>query len=423
MKTHNNTAITARPVPTYGQEPAIVLVQLPGACSRHTSSRSVYPPLGLCQLAAMVPPGRCPVIDADAADLSLVQTIDAIRATGTPLVGMTMTSGNHVEVRDATRAIHGAGLKVIIGGPLPTIDPKLSAAVLPEADWFFRGEAEQVFADIVDRARIGLPLDGLPGIFRPRQVVPPVRLRDHAGLPFPTFAGLPIERYRCRDNVRSPMVTMMTSFGCRHRCAFCAGHVLCGRGLRCRPVNEVLDEIQRLSADGVREISFSDDGFTADRNRAIELCTGMIDREIDMTWFCNARADELAPDVLAAMKDAGCHQIYIGFESGDQRILNAVRKDTTVETMVRAADMVHASGITLSAGFIVGLPGEDDRSIAATADFIGRVRPDKAQFTTFTALPGTALYRQIGSAGFHQIGTAQTEAWRELLQRAWSGTK
>jgi radical SAM superfamily enzyme YgiQ (UPF0313 family) len=202
-----------------------------------------------------------------------------------------------------------------------------------------------------------------------------------------------------------------------HRCAFCASHALYGR-LRFFTVPSVVDELERLVRQlGVRELSFVDDAFTLDRERSLHLCQEMLRRQLELSWFCNARADELDDELVQNMAEAGCHQVYLGFEAGSQRILDSVGKGLKVEQLVRAAELLARHGIARSVGFIVGLPGEDDASVAETIGLAQRVSPERLQFTRFCPLPGSKLASDRSPARFHDQGEDRIGQWIQRCYR------
>jgi radical SAM superfamily enzyme YgiQ (UPF0313 family) len=139
----------------------------------------------------------------------------------------------------------------------------------------------------------------------------------------------------------------------------------------------------------------------------------MVERGLTLSWFCNARADQVTPQLAEAMARAGCHQVYLGFESGSQAILDRIHKGATVEELERGAALLKTHGIARSVGFVVGLPGETDETVAASIKLAQRVRPERLQFTRFTPLVGSPLehYKPLGLAGFHQRGADPVGTW------------
>lgn len=406
--------------------PLVVLVQPPGACKAFTRSRSVYPPLGLCQVAATVLPAEVVILDADGLGLDDAQAQAAILALQPRLVGFTVTSYTLELIEKFAAPLRDAGIVGMAGGPHASLAPLDVLARCASLDYVVRGEGEVIFPQLCERLRLDQSLIGLPGLCARRgrediHLDPTiVQVQDFSALPFPRLQGLPVERYFCPDARQRPMVTMMTTRGCPHRCGFCSSPVVMGKKVRGPSVQAVLDELTRLiSEHGVREISFVDDVFTINARRTLALCRGMSERRLNLSWFCNARADQITPELAEAMALAGCHQVYLGFESGSQDILDRIHKGATVAQLERGAALLKAAGIARSVGFVLGLPGESDETIDASIRMAQRVRPERLQFTRFTPLVGSPLqhFRQPGEAGFHRRGADRVGAW---ISRAYA---
>ncbi len=172
-----------------------------------------------------------------------------------------------------------------------------------------------IFPSLVDCLQKGLDLSTLPGVLvrgtdKPLPEILRVKEREFKSLPFPRLDGLPIHNYWCPDARKLPMVTFMTARGCPFKCGVCNSPQLFGKAVRGWEVPAILDELQRLTVEeGVLEVSFVDDVFTAVPRSTLELCRGMIERRLGLSWFCNARADQINGTLAAAMAEAGCHQV------------------------------------------------------------------------------------------------------------------
>lgn len=409
----------------------VVLVQPPGVCRTFTRSHSVYPPLGLCQLAATCDPADVCILDAEGLGWDDSQTHAEVRARKPLLVGVTVTSYTLELVERFVAPLRKAEISIIVGGPHASLAPLDVFARCPSVDYVVRGEGEVIFSELVRRLKNGLSLAGIPGLCYRKSDgsihldATILQVADFSSLPFPSLQGLPIDRYFCPDAKQRPMLTMMTARGCPHRCAFCSSPSVMGKKVRGWTVAAVLDELTHLSQKGgVREISFVDDVFTINQRRTLTLCQGMIDRKLNLSWFCNARADQITPELAERMAAAGCHQVYLGFESGSQEILDRIQKGATVEDLERGAERLKEVGIARSIGFVLGLPGETDETVEASIVLAKRVRPERLQFTRFTPLVGSPLehFRQPGLVGFHQRGKDEVGDWIDRAYAASAGT-
>lgn len=405
----------------------VVLFQPPGACRTFTRSSSIYPPLGLCQLAAVAGGELAVVLDADAEGWSTEESLREVLARRPRLVGFTATSFTLDLIEAHARGLRDAGVTVIVGGPHATLEPLDVFRGCSSVSFVFRGEGEPVFRELCERVAAGKDLRGIAGVCirgeLPASEDPP-RVASFDTLPWPTFSGLPVARYRCPDAKTLPMVTMMTARGCPHHCGYCSSPVLFGSKPRGWAPAAVVDEIERLQREhSVKQISFVDDVFSLPRGRALMLCREIARRGIVISWFCNARADQIDPELAEAMARAGCHQVYLGFESGSQRILDGVGKGVTVAELEYGAAVLKAVGIDRSVGFVVGLPGENDESVAESIALAHRVQPERIQFSAFTPLPGTPLGDGVARVRgtFHSKRHDQVGEWRARMYDACRG--
>ena len=174
-----------------------------------------------------------------------------------------------------------------------------------------------------------------------------------------------------------------------------------GRKLRFRSVENIIAEFQYItdSIPFVKEIFIEDDTFTLKKERVRRFCTGLIDRNIKVAWSCNARAD-LDYETLKLMKKAGCRLIIVGYESGSNEILQSIKKGITIEKAKVFTRDAKRAGLLVHGDFIIGLPGETERTAQATLDYIQEIKPDIIQVAVATPIPGTAFYDYVKNNGF-----------------------
>lgn len=139
--------------------------------------------------------------------------------------------------------------------------------------------------------------------------------------------------------------------------------------------------------------------------------------EIKISWFCNTRADHVDGEIAEAMKKVGCHQTYLGFESGSQIILDNIKKGTTIIRLAKSAKILRQNGINRSIGFVLGLPGENEETVIQSIELAQRLQPERLQFTRFTPLVGSPLENyKFKENGFHRQGNDQIGIW---IQKAY----
>ncbi|MBI4229213.1 MAG: radical SAM protein [Planctomycetes bacterium] len=196
---------------------------------------------------------------------------------------------------------------------------------------------------------------------------------------------------------RPPFMTTVTSRGCPAKCSYCTAPYFYGEKVRFRTPPNVLAEMRHLRDRGFREVYFRDEVFTIHRPQVRALCSAIVQEGLqkDLTWICNARVDMIDRETISAMKEAGCRVIKFGVESGDQGILDAARKGATLAEAVDAFRGCAEEGIETHAHFMVGMPGDDERSIEATIRFAERLDPTTATFGICTPYPGTPLFEEV----------------------------
>src|SRR6266571_515708 len=285
----------------------------------------------------------------------------------------------------------------------------------PALDVYLRHEYETVGPALVDALDRGMPLDGIPGLaFRcdghvsVNRDAPPIK--DYDGLPLPAYDLLSsLDPYFISAPACRPFTIMYASKGCPYACSFCT---VARTAWRFRSAESVLEELRFLvDRFGLRTVSFFDETFTMNKRRVRELCDGIRRERLDLRWYCNTRVHLVDPDLLKTMRAAGCSGISFGVESGNQRVLDSVSKQATVEQAARAIQWTKEAGIKTYCAFILGLPGETWDSAMDTIRFAMQTLPNGAQFNVLAPYPGTELYETL-----RRDGLIPELDWRQMYQ-------
>ena len=187
---------------------------------------------------------------------------------------------------------------------------------------------------------------------------------------------------------------IMTSRGCPFSCDFCSKPVF-GNEFRARASSNVADEIEEVISLGYSRIWFADDCFTLDRNRLLEICDEIIKRGLKIGWECLSRVDTLDPETVDKMKRAGCLRMFFGVESGNDVVLALMKKQITTTQVRKALSLCKNSGIKAGAFFILGYPGENNKTVLETTKFASSLPLDYLSFTLPYPIPGTPLYERL----------------------------
>jgi anaerobic magnesium-protoporphyrin IX monomethyl ester cyclase len=265
-------------------------------------------------------------------------------------------------------------------------------------DVIVKGEGEETTKELVEAIGRGIPLNGVKGItFRGGNEMidtdPRPFIKNIDDIPFPSRDLLPMSLYEFNG---VGYTTMLTSRGCPFKCSFCSSSRLFGGYWRGRSPENVLREMKIIYDEySVRNIEFLDDTFTLNQKRAEKICDGIIEQGWDISWGASSRVDTLSRKLVEKMKKAGCWILFLGIESGSQRILDAMRKGITIEQAKKAVRMVKEAGIRVLGSFIIGFPQDTLETIRETIKFAKRLNLDYAQFSILTPYPGTPLFDYV----------------------------
>ncbi|HEO72342.1 MAG TPA: B12-binding domain-containing radical SAM protein, partial [Candidatus Hydrogenedentes bacterium] len=252
------------------------------------------------------------------------------------------------------------------------------------ADCVMRGEAESALPELLESGRIEGVIDAEPPM-------------DLDALPMPARERLDLDFYASSGEELAGLsyrtLGVITSRGCPFHCTFCANSKR-ATALRFHSPERVIEEIRYLvERHDIESIAFYDELMATDAKRFQAICERLIDTGLNrLRWECQVHPRTVRRELLPLMKEAGCVQVALGFESGSQAMLNRIRKNTTVEKNIEAARLVREAGLRLRGCFLFGIPGETREDVAATRRFIKEARIDFASMHFLTPYPGTALF-------------------------------
>jgi len=184
---------------------------------------------------------------------------------------------------------------------------------------------------------------------------------------------------------------MMTSQGCPYKCAFCAKNY---KTVRLRNLGKVFEEIAQIHLTfGYNAIAFPEDIFILYKTRVEKICNCL--KEFGIIWRCLVRADLIVKygmDFLKIMADSGCIEVGMGIESGSDEILETINKGETVDIIKTAIKMLKDSGIKVKGFFIVGLPGESQKTLDETRKFLEEISLEDVDIKIFQPYPGSPIW-------------------------------
>jgi anaerobic magnesium-protoporphyrin IX monomethyl ester cyclase len=217
-------------------------------------------------------------------------------------------------------------------------------------------------------------------------------LQDMDILPFPARHLLNNSLYT-RPDTDEMMTSIQTNKGCPAGCVYCLVKSVAGEKIASRSPEKIAEEMEICKKEyGIKNFYFRSDTFTFNKDWMIEVCKEIINKKMDVNWCCNSRVDTIDKERIEWLKKAGCWMIGFGTESGDQRILDEMRKGTTLKQAEEAVELCSRHGIKTYLFWVMGLPWEDEVSIKNTIKFAKRLKGDFAEFHIAYPFPGTEFY-------------------------------
>jgi hopanoid biosynthesis associated radical SAM protein HpnJ len=377
-----------------------------GAGARYQAKREItsfWYPTWLAQPAALVPGSK--LIDAPPHNqtvddvLAIAQDYDlVIMHTSTPSLANDVKCAETIKAQKPDTEIGFIGAHV-------AVLPEETLKENPIIDFVCRNEFDYTCKEVAE----GRPYGEITGLsYREKDgniKHNPERelIHDWDAMPsvLPVYArDLEIKKYFI-GYLLHPYISFYTGRGCPAKCSFCLWpQTIGGHNYRAKSpeaVGREMAEAKAIFGDSVREYMFDDDTFTIDKQRAIAISEYL--KKLKVTWSCNARAN-LDYDTLKTLRDNGLRLLLVGFESGNQEILDGIRKGIKLEVARKFMENCRKLGITVHGTFIIGLPNESQETIEETIRFACEVSPHTIQVSIAAPYPGTELYRQAQANGW-----------------------
>ena len=364
-------------------------------------SHLITPPLGLGYVSAYLKKYGHEVLFIDGLNQNLTNDQIVEQVKDYPVVGITVLTAFYLEAKDLMKRLQAVGKIVVLGNVHPTVMPEETLKD-SGADYLVIGEGEITVLELVNALEKKLPIDNIKGLycretavkFQPREFI-----KNLDELPFPDWPAMDPRRYQKAPHgaiiKNFPVAPVTTSRGCPYECKFCVSPKFWQRQIRFRTPENVIAEIEYLVKNfGVREIHFEDDNLTLRREHIEKICNLIIEKKLNISWATpnGIRADKVDEALLRLMKKAGCYYVVFGVESGNQEILNNIKKHETLEDIEKAIRLAAKVGLMTQGFFILGLPGETEQTVKNSIEFAKRVPLDRAQFLLLDLLPGSELW-------------------------------
>jgi hopanoid biosynthesis associated radical SAM protein HpnJ len=380
-----------------------------GAGARYQARREVrsfWFPTWLALPAALIEDSK--LIDAPAHDMDWDMTLS--KCKGYELIILHTSSpsiGNDVKFAEALKNLNPKALIGFIGAHVAVL-PEQSLKRSEVIDFVCQKEFEYTIKEISD----GVPFEKVNGISYQKEGKifhnPPRELiKNLDDLPFITNVykrDVQVEKYY-NGYLQHPYLSLYTGRGCPALCTFCLWpQTIGGHRYRTRTPESVYQETKLAKElfPQVKEFFYDDDTLTANLPRAREIAKKI--GPLGITWSCNSRAN-VSYDSIKVMKENGLRLFLVGFESGNQQILDNIKKGVRVETMRKFMEDCKKLGVIVHGTFIMGLPGETRETIQETINFAKELDPLTIQVSIAAPYPGTELYEQAMKNDWFVKGT------------------
>jgi len=361
----------------------------------------LHPPMGVSYVASVLRESEhLPmIIDAVADGLDNQEVFEKLKKFKPDVIIVQTVTPLYRDTMEEVRLYKENFGYIGVAGPHVTVFP--DDALKDGADFVIRGEPEYTIRDLVNNIQDDKVWDGIEGLsFRKDSENIHNKDRDLIknldDLPFPARDLLPNEKYILPFTKQKEYTIILTSRGCPNQCVYCGTHIYYGRLYRMRSAKNVVDEIEDvIKTLGINHFSFWDDTFTISKKHVLDICDVIINRGLDVYWYCLSRANTIDQEMVLKMKEAGCYHIQFGFESGSNKILEYMKKGITVDDINKALEITKKAGMEISALFLMGFPTETEEDIRKTIDLAKDPAIDYAQFNIVTPYPGTELYDMV----------------------------
>lgn len=377
-----------------------------------------YAPLGLLYLSSYL---RGAGFDVEIYDSTFGSRENLFRLLQTEKPATLGIYANLMTRRNALAILQCAlecGWRVVMGGPEPSNYAEQYLAAGAHA--VVSGEGETVLLAMLR----GVPTEKIPGLYLrdaagsaahtgPAQLLP-----DLDAQPWPDRERVDIEQYLrvWREHHGGGSVSVITARGCPYHCRWCS-HSTYGKTHRRRSPEGVVDEVQWiLERYNPEQVWFADDVFTIHHGWLDRYAAEMQRRGLRIPFECITRADRMNPRVAAQLADLGCDRVWIGSESGSQRLLDAMERGVTVAQVRAAVAQLKQNGIRTGMFFMWGYEGEELEDIEATYDHVQACQPDVFFTTVSYPIKGTPYYDEVAPK-LVQLGEWQATTDRDIQVR------
>jgi radical SAM superfamily enzyme YgiQ (UPF0313 family) len=362
-----------------------------------------YPPLGLLYITSHLRSLGFDVGILDSTFMSRADHLREMRAARAPVVGIYVNLMTRANALQLIRVAKEAGATVVLGGPEPVNYAEEYLA--RGADVVVAGEGELTLTELLPvlRDHGAAALDTVAGIIyrdpcgairvtRPRE-----QIKRLDGRPYPARESIDMHRYldTWRTHHGASSVSLITARGCPYTCRWCS-HSVYGFSYRHRSPEDVADELEHIrEAYAPDRVWYADDVFSMSRPWLQRFAAELQRRDIRMPFETISREDRLDEETIGLLADLGCYRLWVGAESGSQRVLDAMDRRTDAARMREVIQLLKRHGIRAGTFIMLGYEGERWNDIDSTAEHLRESLPDDLLTTIAYPIKGTPYYEEV----------------------------
>lgn len=378
-------------------------------------------PLGLCYLGTVLDKAnhKVKIIDCDIEEFDIPKLMEEIKIRNPDVVGVTASTPIFESAKKIIKQVKelNKNITTILGGFHITALPVQSMED-SQADIGIFGEGETTIVELVDYLEKKKDLKEVKGILYRKEgqiIKNPSRelIKDLDSIPFPARRLLNYKKYvwSVPKKGLEPVTSITTQRGCPFNCIFCGVKTIFP-GVRYRSIENILEEIEYIVNElGINHIMIQDDTLTLSKDKMIKFCNEVKKRNLKFTWEGYTRANLITKELLELMKESGLIRLSFGVESGNQKVLDACKKEVKLEDYQNAYEWCHELNIETRCSLMLGLPFETKETIKETIKFANSLKCYQAYINITTPYPGTDLL-DLAKQGYGGIRLL-TEDWKD----------
>ena len=363
-----------------------------------------YPPLGILYISAYLDEQKIQHAVFDSTFSSEAEWMDYVEQEQPDVIAFYVNLMTKVKIIQLIQKLRSSesflNTQIVLGGPDITYNKENYLET--GADVLIIGEGEETFAELVSALKNEEPLNSINGlVFKADGVLiqnpPRIKIKDIDSLPLPNRHLFPIQKYldAWKNAHGASALNVSTQRGCPYTCKWCSTAVY-GQSYRRRSPQKVVEEL-KLLMDSYQPDSFwfVDDVFTVSHKWMRGFAEAIEAADLKIRYECITRAERMNDEIINILKKTGCHRVWIGAESGSQKIIDAMDRRVDVEVVKNQLIATRKAGIETGTFIMVGYPGETYDDILETATYLETALPDQFTITKSYPIKGTALYDEI----------------------------